>query len=309
MGRKVKIAATCRKCGKLDEHATTAQTDEFVIEYIAQVLHRIKPKHPDLILFPEMCDLPEDWEMERYISYILSRREKVLAYIKEEARNLHTWIAFSTVRKHLDGTLRNSCILIDRAGNIAFIYDKTYPTLGELENGIRPGDGPQVFECELGRIGVAVCFDLNYLELAKEYKRMQVEILLFPALFHGGVQQQIWAFTTQAYFIGACGGCKASVVSPVGEILEISTGYFSEIVYTVNLDYVLVHLDFNWDKLEAITEKYADDVTIHDPGGLGAVLLDSQIDNLSMKEILKEFAVETLDEYLERMRCRVKNIV
>lgn len=306
MGRKVKIAATCRRCGKLDERTAADKTDEFVIAYIEQVLHGVRAKYPDLIVFPEMCDLPEGWEMETYLSYILVRRETVLAHIRNKARELHAWIAYSTVRKHADGTLRNSCILIDRTGSIAFIYDKTYLTLGELEHGVCSGDGARVFACELGRIGFVLCFDLNYLELAGEYKKMQTDILLFPALFHGGVQQQIWAFTARAYFVGACGGCKASVVSPGGEILETSTDYFSEFVYAVNLDYALVHLDFNWEKLEAIEERYATDVTIHDPGGLGAVLLTSEKSNLSMKKILEEFAVETLDEYLQRMKCRTK---
>lgn len=302
MSKKIRIAASCRKCGALPQDASPDETDAGVIAHMESMLEAVQARKPDLIVLPEMCDLPEGWGMETYVRYASARTITVLEYVREKARKLKAWIAYSTVRQLKDGTNRNSCILIDRQGNTAFIYDKMYPTLGELEAGILPGDDVKVLECELGRVGVAICFDLNYTGLAAEYQKKKADLLLFPSLFHGGLLQQMWAFGARAYLVGACGGCGASVVSPAGEVLEKSTGYFKELVYTVNLDYALVHLDFNWEKLRSLTCRYADSVTMHDPGGLGSVLLVNESSTCSMKEILEEFTVETMDDYLQRMK-------
>ena len=301
MAKKIKIAATCRRCAAVPVNAGASAADKAVISYIGEVLQAVGAGKPDLIVLPEMCDLPEGWDMDAYVRYIWHRTDDVYRYVRKKAHELKTWISYPTVRRLDDGTFRNSCMLIDREGNTALTYDKLHPTLGELEAGIHPGAAPGVLECELGRVGIAICFDLNYPELALEYRRNNVDLILFPSLFHGGLLQQMWAFQARAYLVGACGGCGASVVSPAGEVLAASTGYFSEAVRAVNLDYALVHLDFNWDKLKALTDRYADSVTLRDPGGLGCVILVNESSDCSMKEILEEFAVETMDDYLQRM--------
>ena len=301
MAGKIKIASTCRRCGAMRQNVTASAADSAIIEYIDSILRGIEARRPDLIVLPEMCDLPEGWEMGTYVHYIAARTEAVYEHVKKKAQELNAWIAYPTVRQLEDKTFRNSCILIDRKGKTALVYDKMHPTLGELEAGIRPGEAPLVLECELGCVGAAICFDLNYTDLALEYRKRNVDLLLFPSLFDGGLMQQMWAFTARAYLAGACGGCCASVISPAGEVLERSTGYFSEIVYTVNLDYELVHLDFNRDKLLELTDKYADSVTMRDPGRLGSVILINESAGRTMKEILEEFSIERLDDYLGRM--------
>ena len=42
-------------------------------------------------------------------------------------------------------------------------------------------------------------------------------------------------------------------------------------------------------------------VTMRDPGGLGSVILINESAGRTMKEILEEFSIERLDDYLGRM--------
>lgn len=62
----------------------------------------------------------------------------------------------------------------------------------------------------------------------------------------------------------------------------------------------VVHLDYNWEKLEALRAKYGVQVTVHDPGLLGAVLITSESDEVSALEMVEEFDIELLDDYMER---------
>ncbi|MEG0767685.1 MAG: hypothetical protein RR482_08205, partial [Clostridia bacterium] len=78
-----------------------------------------------------------------------------------------------------------------------------------------------------------------------------------------------------------------------------TTNYFSHLSCAVNLDYAVVHLDENWDRIDAAKQKYGMRLTMRDPGFLGAVLLTNEGEG-TIDEILAEFQIERLDEYFER---------
>lgn len=309
MARNVIVAASGRRCGRVPASAATPETDAAVVSYLNQVVQNVIPRNPDLILLPEMCDLPENWDMDAYFCYLDARMNTVQEFIQGLAKKHRVWIAYCTVRKTASGRYRNSCLMIDRSGNLFAVFDKLHPTLGELEHGVEPGDGLTCVSCELGRIGCMICFDANDLAAAVGVAEQKLDLLLFPALFHGGLLQQVWALSSGAHFIAACGGCGASVVSPLGQILSKSPDRTSETVLPVNCDCETVHLDFNGEKIRAATEKYGCELTVSDPNNIGAVLLTSQSECRTVQQILREFEIEPRDQYLQRVFQLARNIV
>lgn len=183
MSKYVKVSATsvCFS-GATDTPGLWKQSVE---AYISAELEKALPHGPDLFVFPEMCGLAPGMAMERYLSFIRQQGRAIEDYVSRKAQELGIWIAYSAVRCTAAGGIRNGCMLFDRSGRMAAVYDKNYLTQGELELGMEPGEGPVVHDCELGRIGFAICFDLNYLELAQQYRRLGVELILFPSLFQG----------------------------------------------------------------------------------------------------------------------------
>jgi predicted amidohydrolase len=65
-------------------------------------------------------------------------------------------------REESPGIWRNSCVLLGRDGNIAGIYDKNFPTIGEMEEGIKASDQAPVFQCDFGRVAIAICFEPEF---------------------------------------------------------------------------------------------------------------------------------------------------
>jgi len=49
-------------------------------------------------------------------------------------------------------------------------------------------------------------------------------------------------------------------------------------------------------------EKYGEEVIISDPGEIGAVLLTSEHESISIDEMVKEFEITKLDDYLDNSR-------
>ncbi len=56
----------------------------------------------------------------------------------------------------------NTSSLISPAGRVVGRQTKNYPTAGETDQGVVPGDRFQVFETSLGRLGIVICADFAF---------------------------------------------------------------------------------------------------------------------------------------------------
>jgi predicted amidohydrolase len=77
------------------------------------------------------------------------------------------------------GIIYNSAVLVGPGGEIE-VYRKWFlPNFGPFEEKIHytPGKGVKVFDTDVGRIGVFICYDIFFPELAKAYALMGAELL------------------------------------------------------------------------------------------------------------------------------------
>ena len=280
-----------------------SSVDQLIAFWKSQI-DQVLPDKPDLILLPELCDVPDNLQPEGWKEYLRVRKDQITDLFASIARANHCYIAFGTLRTDETGTLRNSGVLLNREGKVTGIYNKNFPTIGEIEDGIKPGDETPVFECDFGRVAFVICFDLNFEELLKQYETAKADIILFPSNYHGGIMQQAWAYLCRSFFVGAIngGGTPSEIRNPLGEVVAASTNYFDFAVATINLDSRVVHLGYNFGKLDALKKKYGKAVAIADPGRLGPVLVSSEVSEYNIDKILKEFDIECIDPYFNRSR-------
>ena len=273
-----------------------------IINYWKRELDKVMIHKPDLILLTEACDRPGGLNVREQFEYYKVRGNKVQDFFASVSKENQCYIAFGT-KHELDGVWLNSCVVLDRKGNVAGMYHKNFPTVGEM-NEIKPSDETPIIECDFGRVASAICFDLNFDELRDRYAALKPDIILFPSMYHGGVVQASWAYECRAYFVCSFGFLTgpSEIRNPLGEVVATSTNYYNYAVATVNLDRKMAHLDENWGKLTALKKKYGDKVIINDPGRLGCVLITSEHDEVSADDMVKEFNIELLDGYFERSR-------
>ena len=266
-------------------------------------IEKVLPDKPDLIVLPECCDEFSGLSSKEGIEYYRIRKDQIKDYFRKVAQENNCYIAYSAMREMSDGSLRNSTQIIDREGNIAGIYNKNHPTIRDNEtNGTLYGKDANIIRCDFGSVACAICFDLNFDELRFKYVEQKPDLIIFSSYYHGGLMQNYWAYSCRSYFIGCIMGEENTIISPVGEVVARSTNYFSHITHKINLDYIVCHLDYNWQKLDEIKKKYGAKVNIFDPGYLGAVLVSSESEELTAMDLVKEFELELLDEYFERCR-------
>ena len=278
------------------------------IDYWTQGMDLEIANRPDLIVLPECCDMVKSARGGKLRSkWIRMRGTKVLDAMRAYAAKHSCHIAYSAHRERSDGRFANSCFLIDRSGNVAAVYDKCFPMTTEMDDPdfpIVPGKEAVVADTDFGRVGFAICFDLNFPELVREYAAKRPDVMLFTAVFDGDFLQRSLARECQAYVISSTVGIAlpGRVIDPAGGELRNENYYMPTFTAYINTNCRVLHLDFNRDRFPDIVRKYGRRVTIRNPGSVGTVTLQSNDPALAVDDIVKEFSLEPLTGYLDRAR-------
>jgi predicted amidohydrolase len=281
---------------------------DLMISHLRMKLEAVLVDRPDIVLFPECCDKYGDFTTEQWLKYIDMRGEKILDFLASVAQKHRCYICYPTVRKDADGFLRNSLQIIGRDGTLAGIYDKACPPIGELDDWhIKPGVGAKIIELDFGRVAPLICFDLNFKYLKDEYISLKPDIILFSSMFHGSLMQLTWAYECRAYFVSAVHNKESRIISPVGQVLAATTNYYDSVVTDINLDCKVVSWNPNKEKIRDAKIKYGSDFQISDPGYLSSILLSSLKNDMSIEDIITEYKIDTLDDYLNRSIEMIKN--
>lgn len=95
------------------------------------------------------------------------------------ARKHHLYLVPGLVERagHL---IYNVAVLIDPEGKVAGKYRKVCLPRGEIEAGITPGSEYPVFTTRFGRVGLMVCYDGFFPEVARELSNRGAEVIAFP---------------------------------------------------------------------------------------------------------------------------------
>lgn len=81
-----------------------------------------------------------------------------------------------------DKPLENKIVLMTPRGEVAFEYHKAIPVPGGEAAVQAPGDGIiRTIDSPHGRLGAAICFDMDFPGLLKQAGRQQTDILLVPS--------------------------------------------------------------------------------------------------------------------------------
>lgn len=306
MARYVKVASVSFRMPSVLEKPEDQDVFGFMLHTIRKHIDEVLPDKPDLIVLPEMCDQPSNMSAEAVYTYYSQRGDMMVEALSQISCENQCYIAAGIVRCAPDGKHYNSCVMIDRSGNVMGYYNKNYITPEEKPfYDIVSGADTAVFNCDFGTVGAVLCFDLNFDELRQKYRDAKCDMVVFPSRFDGGLLCNIFAHETGAYFVKCFSGGtgRSAIIDPLGYPRVTSTNYYPCIFSQINLDYKICHLDENKAKFAAAKRKYGDKVKIHDNGFIGTVILSSESPDFTTQDIVDEFGIELREEYFNRARA------
>lgn len=258
-----------------------------------------------LVVLPETCD----WDVSVPLPTHLDRLDdqNLLGVMQRLCKKHSVWVAYGGFRTRVTGGYANSAYLLAPDGEPIYRYDKTYLTEMELAAGVIPGSGGDVFDTPLGRIAPIICFDLNFAPLRDRVAADHAQMILFHSQFHGGFQQQTWAYACRSYLISAVTDLPCGVLSPTGRQLMVTSSRPTIASAHINLDFCLAHLDGNREKLDRLKQTYGDRVQVIDPTLLGCVEIVSTDPHNPARQMAASVGIEILDSYFNRMSDIRKN--
>jgi len=107
-----------------------------------------------------------------------------VAGIAEAAKEISAWVhAGSIVERDADGALYNTSVLLAPDGSVAATYRKVH-LFGFSEGEpalLTAGREVVVIDTDLGRFGLATCYDLRFPELFRALVDQRAELVLLPA--------------------------------------------------------------------------------------------------------------------------------
>jgi nitrilase len=196
-----------------------------------------------LVALPEYFPLIGASDAERLTARELDGDGPMQVFLAEAAARHGLWLIGGSIPLRADNPakLRNACLVFDPEGRRVARYDKihlfgfnkgeeSYDEAATIER----GDEVVAFESPLGRVGVAICYDLRFPEL---FRRMgEVDLLILPAAFTETTGRAHWeillrarAIENQCYVLAAAQGGRhpngrmthgnSMIIDPWGEIL------------------------------------------------------------------------------------------
>jgi hypothetical protein len=196
----------------------------------------------------------------------------------------------------------NTAVLLDRAGEIAGVYRKIFVMWGEGNHPSR--DGVPVFDLDFGRVAVFTCFDINFPEIWQEADALDAEVVLWPSAYGGGTPLNAYAMLYHYVIVPVGWG---NVIDITGENLPVAEPVARQFHATVDLDRTFVHDNFNGEKVARLLAEQP--VVIERRFEMEAWwLLRATAPGVRVRDLCRDYAIETLREYLHRSRREIHAI-
>lgn len=172
-----------------------------------------------MLFTPEMSGLLDRDRTRAAVHIVREEDNPVLAAVRAAAAERNIWVALGSLAiRREDGRWANRSFLVDGSGAVVARYDKIHMFDVELATGetwresaaYAPGDAVVTAETPVGRLGLAVCYDVRFPALFEELGRQCCDVITIPAAFtvptgeaHWHLLQRARAVEASAYVVAA----------------------------------------------------------------------------------------------------------
>ena len=224
-------------------------------------LEKIKDEKPDFVILPEMFCCP--YQTQNFPVYAEEEGGPVWQQLSEYANQYGIYlIGGSMPEKDTEGKVYNTSYVFDRQGKQIGKHRKVHLFDIDVKGGqtfkesdtLTAGDHDTVFDTEFGKMGVMLCFDIRFPELARMMVNDGAKAIFVPAAFNMTTGPAHWelsfrtrALDNQIYMIGCAPMRDESagyiswghsiVTDPWGRVMEMLDEKEGILLTELDLDY------------------------------------------------------------------------
>lgn len=185
------------------------------------------------------------------------------------ARELGIWLIPGSLYEKRDGRIFNVAPVFDPQGREVARHDKLYPFL-PYEGNVASGRTHTIFDIPgIGRIGIAICYDIWFAEAMRTLAAMGAEAILVPGMTNT-VDRDVEiaiaranAATCQCYFLdvnvaGEMGNGRSVACGPGGEILYECGDGREVAAFQLDFQHVRTVRERGWHGLGQVLKSFRD---------------------------------------------------
>jgi len=210
----------------------------------------------------------------------------------------------------------NSAVLLDRAGQAVCTYNKLYPVWQvECLNKppVQPGEGVTVYQTDFGRIGLAICFDVNWAPLWEGMSNLGAELVVWPSAYSAGRSLQARAINYNYYIVSSTWVPDCLIYDLDGELLvhdKNNQGNGTNVTRTtLDFDRCIFHQDLNIHKRDKLIKEHGEDIALEKWLEMeGWFVLKAKRPGVSARQLAREYGLEELRPYLNRSRSEIDKV-
>ena len=230
------------------------------IENATSMILKATQQNADFIVLPEMFNCP--YSNEKFIEYCEEENNSsTLSKIAQLANENNIYILAGSIPEKEDSKVFNTSYLFDKNGKIIAKHRKMHlfdiDVKGKIyfkeSDTLSPGNQVIIAKTEFGKIGIGICYDIRFPELARLMVEFGAQILFYPGAFNMTTGPAHWELTfraraldNQVYCVGVAPALntKASYHSYGHSIITNPWGgVITQLDETENLKVVEIDLD------------------------------------------------------------------
>lgn len=169
---------------------------EYNLQKIEDSIKKTMEEHPktNLIVLPELATTGYEGtpEMFEELAEEIPSGESMKRIGKLAAEyGVYVVYGFAERSTEQKSVLYNSALLIDREGKAAGVYRKVHPFADE-KRWCRAGCELPVFDTEFGKIGIMICWDTAFPEVAKAFAIKGADLLVVSTNWEDPYDDEVW---------------------------------------------------------------------------------------------------------------------
>ncbi len=211
---------------------------------IATEIAKAKQRFPwlDMIVLSELCSYGPE---KKYAETLPSPAED---FYCQQAKKHNLWIIPGSLFEKQGDKVFNTTSVINNQGEVVERYRKIFPFY-PYESGVEAGDDFVVFDVPNGRIGIAICYDLWFPEVARTLTCKGAEVIIYPTMT-ATIDRPIELILAQA--TAATHQCYVLTVNPVAKLgngQSIAVSPEGEVMYQASSGEELITMEIDFDRV------------------------------------------------------------
>jgi predicted amidohydrolase len=227
------------------------------VQHFIDVVEKTAPEKTDIILLPEGITLVGTGKTFAAVAETIPG--PTTKTLSELARKRNSYVAAGIYERE-GPVIYNTSVLIDRQGNLAGKYRKVYLPRDEIDGGLTPGNDYPVFDTDFGRIGMMICWDVQYADPARAMSLKGADLILLPIWGGNMTLTQARAIENSVFVVVSGYDIRTSIIDRKGEMIAAAPGPDTAVVATIDLN-----RRYEWEWLGDMRGRFMKEVRLDVP--------------------------------------------